>query len=183
MDSQLQSGIAGPPKQKPRSQLGIYVGHSPSHAGSVALALNHCTGHVSQQFHVVFDDLYSTVSYMERSEVPPNWAYLVENSKEIVREEDYNFAKMRLFPEAEIGDTMEDTINTTNTQTTARKKLAIWFLQRSHLNCGLCQTQALLNQKLLREYLYYKRLNVVVVVIVVVVIVVVVGVGVGVHRK
>jgi hypothetical protein len=40
LDSRLQSGIAGPPKWEPRSRLVIYVGHSPSHAGLVALVLN-----------------------------------------------------------------------------------------------------------------------------------------------
>ena len=65
LDSRLQSGIAGPLKWEPRSRLGIYVGHSPSHAGSVALVLNPRTGHVSPQFHVVFDDFFSTVSYMK----------------------------------------------------------------------------------------------------------------------
>jgi hypothetical protein len=59
----------------------IYVGHSPSHAGSVALVLNSRTGQVSLQIHVVFDDLYSTVSYMEKSEVPPNWANLVKTQE------------------------------------------------------------------------------------------------------
>ena len=34
---------------------GIYLGHSPYHIGSVALVLNPETGHVSPQFHVVFD--------------------------------------------------------------------------------------------------------------------------------
>jgi hypothetical protein len=105
-----------------QSRLVIYVGHSPSHAGSVALVLNPCTGHVSPQFHVVFDDLNSTVPYMEKSEVPPNWANLLENSREKVTEEDYNLAKMWPFPEAEIGDiTMQDTINTTTTQTPAKE--------------------------------------------------------------
>jgi hypothetical protein len=59
---------------------------------------------------------------MEKSEVPPNWANLVENLTEKVTEEDYNLAKMWLFPDLKIGDiTMQDTINTTTTQTTARK--------------------------------------------------------------
>jgi hypothetical protein len=72
LDLQLQSGIAGPPSWEPRPRCSIYVGHSPLHAGSVALVLNPCTGHVSPQFDVVFDDLYLTVSYKEKSEVPPN---------------------------------------------------------------------------------------------------------------
>ncbi len=93
LDSRLQLGISGPPKWEPRTRLGIYVGHSPSHAGSVALVLNSRTGHVSHQFHVVFDDLFMTVSYMKKNEVPPNWAELVEKSLERVTDEDYNLAK------------------------------------------------------------------------------------------
>ena len=103
MDSRLQSGIAGPPKWEPRSRLGIYVGHSPSHAGSVALVLNPRTGHVSPQYHVVFDDLFTTVACMKKSEVPPNWGELVSKS-ERVTDEDYDLAKTWLFPDAESGD-------------------------------------------------------------------------------
>jgi hypothetical protein len=103
LDSRLQSGIAGPPKWEPRSRLGIYVGHSPSHAGSVALVLNPRTGHVSPQYHVVFDDLFTTVACMKKSEVPPNWGELVSKS-ERVTDEDYDLAKTWLFPDAESGD-------------------------------------------------------------------------------
>jgi hypothetical protein len=70
LDLRLQSGIGGAPKCEPRSQLGIYIGHSPSHAGSVALVLNPQTGHVLPQYHAVFDDLFTTVPFMEQSEVP-----------------------------------------------------------------------------------------------------------------
>jgi hypothetical protein len=49
--SHLQSGIGGAPKWEPQSFLDIYVGHSPSHAGSVALVLNPRTGHISPQYH------------------------------------------------------------------------------------------------------------------------------------
>jgi hypothetical protein len=104
LDSRLQSEIAGPPKWEPRSRLGIYVGHSPSHAGSVALVLNPRTGHVSPQFYVVFDDLFTTVAYMKKSEVPPNWTKLVEKSSERVTNEDYDLAKTWLIPDADSGD-------------------------------------------------------------------------------
>jgi hypothetical protein len=104
LDSRLQSGIAGPPKWEPRSRRGIYVGHSPSHAGSVALVLNWRTGHVSPQFHVVFDDLFTTVLYTKKSEVPSNWAELVEKSSERITDEDYNLAMTWLFPDADLGD-------------------------------------------------------------------------------
>ncbi len=71
MDLLLQSGIDGAPKWEPRSWLGINGGYSPSRAGSVALVLKPGMGHVLPQFHVVFDDLFTTDPFMEKSEVPP----------------------------------------------------------------------------------------------------------------
>ncbi len=97
LDSCLQSGVGGAPKWKPQSCLGIHVGHSPSHAGLVARILNPWTGHVSPQFHVVFDDHFTTVPFMEKNEVPPHWAKLIENSREKVTEELYELAKTWLF--------------------------------------------------------------------------------------
>ncbi|KAL7463024.1 hypothetical protein ACHAXS_005996 [Conticribra weissflogii] len=54
----------GAPKWEPRARLGIYVGRSPNHAGSVALVLNPKTGLVSPQYHVVFDDDFTTVPHL-----------------------------------------------------------------------------------------------------------------------
>ena len=90
LDARLQSGISAIPKWEPRSRLGIYVGHSPVHAGTVALVLNPRTGHVSPQFHVIIDDLFTTVPSMASGTVPPNWAQLVESSREIVTTEKYD---------------------------------------------------------------------------------------------
>ncbi len=104
LDLQLQSGIGGAPKWEPRSWLGIYVGHSPSHAGSVALVLNSWMGHVLPQYNVVFDDLFTTALFMEKSEVPPYWADLIERSQEHVTDEYYELAKTWLFPTHEPGD-------------------------------------------------------------------------------
>ena len=39
-----------------RARVGLYLGHSPAHARSVALVLNLDTGLVSPQFHVKFDE-------------------------------------------------------------------------------------------------------------------------------
>ncbi len=44
------------------------------------------------------------VLYMKKSEVPPNWAKLVEKSSEHITDEDYNLAKTWLFPDANLGD-------------------------------------------------------------------------------
>jgi hypothetical protein len=48
----------------------------------VALVYNPSTGHVSPQFHVVFDDDFTTVPYMEAGTIPPNWEDPVTNSSE-----------------------------------------------------------------------------------------------------
>ena len=80
LDSRLQSGSIGPPKWDPRSRLGIYLGHSPMHAGSVALILNPTTGHVSPQYHVTYDDSFETVQFMRDGIKPPTWEEMCKNS-------------------------------------------------------------------------------------------------------
>jgi hypothetical protein len=50
------------PKWKPRSQRCIYVGLSKKHATSVPLVLNPVSGAITAQFHVVFDDWFSTIA-------------------------------------------------------------------------------------------------------------------------
>ena len=97
IDARIQSGLSTCPKWEPRSRLGIYVGHSPAHAGTLALVLNPRTGHVSPQFHIVFDDLFTTVSFMNKNQLPPNWAELVKDSRELVTDERFNLAETWLF--------------------------------------------------------------------------------------
>ena len=83
LDAQIQSiGGGVTPKWDPHACLGIYLGHSPSHAGSVALVINTKTGLVSLQFHLVFDDNFETVPHLCAGTVPENWAELVTNSRE-----------------------------------------------------------------------------------------------------
>ncbi|KAL7470955.1 hypothetical protein ACHAXS_011261 [Conticribra weissflogii] len=93
LDGRLQSDPKGVPKWEPRCRVGIYVGHSPVHAGSVALVLNPTTGHISPQFHVVLDDTFSTVPYMRDQTVPPHWAELVRNSTELATDENFDLAQ------------------------------------------------------------------------------------------
>ena len=89
---QNHSGL-GTPKWEPRSRCGIYLGHSPHHAGNVALVLNLRTGHVSPQFHVVFDDEFSTVPYLTTGQEPPNWINLNNTSSELATPENFHLAK------------------------------------------------------------------------------------------
>ena len=78
LDPRLQNGYGKFPKWELRARSGIYLGHSTVHANSVALVLNTNTGHVSPQFHFVFDDHFTTLSQMRNGTVPSNWADLVE---------------------------------------------------------------------------------------------------------
>ena len=80
------------PKWEPRSRAGIYLGHSPCHAGTVALVLNPHTLHVSPQFHVVFDDDFTTVPYLRSGEEPPQWKDLVAKSSEISTDKNFDLA-------------------------------------------------------------------------------------------
>ncbi len=73
LDSRLHNaGSIGLPKWEPRSNICVYLGHSPFHARSVALVYNPSTGHVSPQYHVVFDNDFTTVLYMEAGTIPPH---------------------------------------------------------------------------------------------------------------
>ena len=73
LDAKLKNvGGGGPPKWDPRACIGIYLVHSPSHAGSVALVMNPKTGLVSPEFHLVFDDNFETVPDLRAGTVPEN---------------------------------------------------------------------------------------------------------------
>ena len=56
LSSGLQNVGSMFPKWNPRARVGVYLGHSPCHAGNIALVLNPKTLRVSPQFHIVFDN-------------------------------------------------------------------------------------------------------------------------------
>ena len=93
LDARLQSDPKGVPKWEPRARVGIYLGRSPAHASNVALVLNPKTGLVSPQFHVVFDDDFTTVPHLRKGTVPPNWESLVQGSREKSTSEFYDLTK------------------------------------------------------------------------------------------
>jgi hypothetical protein len=70
------AGDPGPPKWEPQSPISVYLGHSPFHARNVALTFNPRTGHILPQHHVVFDDTFLTIPFMDAGMVPPHWADL-----------------------------------------------------------------------------------------------------------
>jgi hypothetical protein len=93
LDSRLQTNPKGVPKWEPRARLGIYLGRSSAHAGNIALVLNPKTGLVSPQFHVVFDDDFTTVPHLRKGTVPPNWEKLVTNCREKSTDEFFDLTK------------------------------------------------------------------------------------------
>ena len=104
LDARLKSGLSTCPKWEPRSRLGIYVERSPAHTKIVALVLNPRTGRVLPQFHIVFDYLFTTVSFMNNIQIPPNWDELVKDYRELVTDEQFSLAKTWLFQSADSGD-------------------------------------------------------------------------------
>jgi hypothetical protein len=73
--------------------VGIYTGHSPQHAGDVALILNPNTRCTSPQYHVVFDDDFTTVNDIENSLTPSTWQQLI-SKYEGASKTDYDLAKL-----------------------------------------------------------------------------------------
>ena len=61
LDSTLCNG-GKTPKWDPLSEQGVYLGLSPEHASNVSLIFNIKTRHVSPQFHVVYDDDFTSVT-------------------------------------------------------------------------------------------------------------------------
>jgi hypothetical protein len=88
LDPTLQAGKKLP-KWQPRSRRGLFVGLSDSHSSDVPLILNLSTGSISPQFHVVFDDSFSTVmSIGTEDDVPSFWEELcLESSHRIPLDE------------------------------------------------------------------------------------------------
>ena len=80
----LQSGNKIP-HWEPRSKLGVFCGLSTIHSSEVPQVLNQTTGGITTQFHVVFNDLFSTVPSVEREEEPlSHWNNLYLEQTEFV---------------------------------------------------------------------------------------------------
>ena len=59
---------------EPRSRCGVFCGLSTIHSSEVHQVLNLTTGSTTTQFHMVFDDLFTTASLIQRDEeLPSHW--------------------------------------------------------------------------------------------------------------
>jgi hypothetical protein len=70
------------PKWNMRSRRGVYLGISKHHSSTVHLVPNPSTGDVSPQYHVLFDDHFSTV-FSNGIFDPTVWESLVVSNKEV----------------------------------------------------------------------------------------------------
>jgi hypothetical protein len=81
LDPRLQDG-KNIPKWEPRSRKGQFLGFSKDHASSVGL-MRHCkTGHISPQFHIVFDEAFDTVTSERTLDLSETWIELFLNSRD-----------------------------------------------------------------------------------------------------
>jgi hypothetical protein len=70
--------------------MGVYLGFFSHHASSVPLVLSTSTGLVSPQFHVVFDDFFSTTKCLQINELPSSWSTLLQSSSYKLTDNDFN---------------------------------------------------------------------------------------------
>lgn len=68
------------PKWQKRSWKGIFLGFSPKHHTNVALVLNPETGSITPQYHVIFDEMFSTITTQKDDELTlQQWETLLDN--------------------------------------------------------------------------------------------------------
>ena len=82
------------PKWTPWSRQAVYLGILTHHAGSVALVLNIKTGYISPQFHIVFDDVLTTIIERITNKLPWNWDNIFKKHHELPPEE-FQFIKRK----------------------------------------------------------------------------------------
>ena len=61
--------------------MAVYLGHSPEHATTVPIVLNTVTGLISPQYHVVFNDAFTTTKSLHTDQIPENWPELFKHSE------------------------------------------------------------------------------------------------------
>jgi hypothetical protein len=107
--------------------MGIYVGRLPSHASNVGLILNPLTGHVLPQFHVVYDDDFTTVPYLCTATVPPHWAKLVCTSLTVALYTESKVGTWQSLPklDVDLGDFALDTVNVDTASSIVREMMGI----------------------------------------------------------
>ena len=91
LDTKVQDGKKLP-KWMPKSRRGQFLGMSKRHSSTIGLIRNLRTGAVSSQFHVVYDDLFTTIPLIPKPDAdepePKNWEELLTFNRDKVETED-----------------------------------------------------------------------------------------------
>ena len=91
LDAKLQNNHKLP-KWNKRARMGQFLGFSRFHSSTVALVRNLHTGHISHQYHVVFDDKFETIFNNGKSdeEIDKTCEKLFDGNKECYLEEEFD---------------------------------------------------------------------------------------------
>ena len=81
LDPRLQDGKKSL-KWEPCAQAGKFLGFSKEHSSTVCLVQNLRTGCIMPQFHVVFDELFHTVTTEMEIDLKETWIDLFLNSRD-----------------------------------------------------------------------------------------------------
>jgi hypothetical protein len=93
------------PKWNHRARMGMFLGFSHEHSSLVPLVLNLRTGHVSPQYHVIFDDNFETVPSLNPStaDIDDKFAALFDSAKDFyldqISEDDDDWNDVNAVPE------------------------------------------------------------------------------------
>jgi hypothetical protein len=98
------------PRWQPRSRRGVNLGLSLQHSSEVTLVLNLTTGSIDTQYHLVFDDQFTTVSSIEREmDTPSHWEDLcLESAVRIVTDHPTTYLKDDWLTEEELEEKRHD---------------------------------------------------------------------------
>jgi hypothetical protein len=136
LDPSLQQGHKIP-HWKPCSRVGVYLGLSLAHATSVPLVLSTLSGLISPQFHVVFDDYFTTTQCLHNNSLPSNWPDLLSTSSEKLVDDTFdstNFIDSSWFSDSTPSQ-REDTLPTSS------KNSSLSFLQREDTSSSAPSSQ------------------------------------------
>ena len=94
LESKVQISSKGLPKQESRARIGVYLSRSPVYAGNVVMVLNLSSGHVSLQYHIVFDNDFSLIPSLRTNMILSNQADLVTCSTVSIMSDDVDSSKL-----------------------------------------------------------------------------------------
>ena len=121
------------PKWHPQARLGMFLGFSPFHSYQVPLVLNMCTGKISPQYHVIFDDKFETVKSLPADKpLDKAWLSLFKLECEYFLDEEYNESGKPFWPYSRTKQRVTSTHHDYNTSTSRGSYLHSNQIRNSH---------------------------------------------------